>query len=659
MKNCTIWLLCLIHIAGFSQISSYNKDTPEAAIVLSETYLSRADWFTDMPQYNSDSAKYYAAKALDLLDPNEPLHKSKWFLMNFKQMKRSNNAYPFSGQDSVTQIAWKEIEKLDLDDEQNRYLQMEFLAYWAEIKLMKGDRAGSLSLISQALVLLKEHDSSEMKAKLELHKGLYYAKYGLPEERKLALTHLHNSLSYYGKAGAEKYSSELYMIYAELVYQHTGQNQDSVYYYYDRVRSVLKDYQKPLAHIWYYSMMGYELIAHPKAGHDSVPETQYEEARENIVKAIHILEIYGMKKNGYYPYCFQLLADIDVAKNNYDASLGNFTKAYELYMELDDHYHATHVLDQLAEGYKKKGDLVNALHYKEQFYAESLKSEKEKNDRSLRENELQVNVLSQKQELEDKANQQKIFIVVMAMGLLLLGLIFYNYRLKQKSSKRLAVLNHDLENKNTLLDKRNAENELLLKEIHHRVKNNLEVVSSLLALQSSQIDDENIKEAMQEGQNRVNSIGIVHQKLYQGENLGAIEMKDYFLNLSASILDTFGADQRIRLEVAMDKLNVDIDTAVPLGLIVNELLTNTLKYAFPEGKEGHVRIKLEQQADGILHLEVADNGTGKSGATQGTGFGSQLINLLTRQLNGVMREEILNGTRILFDFKQEKLVLRV
>jgi len=173
----------------------------------------------------------------------------------------------------------------------------------------------------------------------------------------------------------------------------------------------------------------------------------------------------------------------------------------------------------------------------------------------------------------------------------------------------------------------------------------------LLALQSAQIEDPNTKEAMQESQNRVLSIGIVHQKLYQGTNLGAIEMKDYFKNLGDSILDSFAAEKRVTIECEMEAIDVDIDTAVPLGLIVNELLTNTLKYAFPSGQDGKVMIRLEKRKDGVLHLEVSDNGVGKSGVIKGTGFGSQLISLLTRQLNGTMREENENGTRVLFDFK--------
>jgi two-component system, sensor histidine kinase PdtaS len=243
---------------------------------------------------------------------------------------------------------------------------------------------------------------------------------------------------------------------------------------------------------------------------------------------------------------------------------------------------------------------------------------------------------------QQKQISQQQWIQWLSAGLLILfaGFLIFGFRSYQIRSKT-----------NKLLVAKNAENELLLKEIHHRVKNNLEVVSSLLALQSAQIDDQNTKDAMLEGQNRVQSIGIVHQKLYQGSNLGAIEMKDYFINLSESILDSFGAEKRITIDCAMEQLDVDIDTAVPLGLIVNELLTNTLKYAFPQGQLGKVKIKLEKQKDGVLLLEVSDNGIGKSGLTHGTGFGGQLVSLLTQQLSGTMREEVNNGTRMYFEFK--------
>lgn len=248
-------------------------------------------------------------------------------------------------------------------------------------------------------------------------------------------------------------------------------------------------------------------------------------------------------------------------------------------------------------------------------------------------------IISQEKEIsqQEKIQWMGAGILALLLGLLIFGVI--SYRARARKNRMLAV--------------KNNENELLLKEIHHRVKNNLAVVSGLLELQSAQIEDVHTKEALKESQNRVQSIGIVHQKLYLGKDRGAIEMKDYFLHLSESILDSFGAEKRVSIELAMENLDVDIDTAVPLGLIVNELLTNTLKYAFPEGKEGKVRIKLEKKKDS-LHLEVADNGIGKIQTVRGTGFGAQLIKLLTKQLSGEMYEEIKNGTRTFFDFKVYK-----
>jgi len=253
-------------------------------------------------------------------------------------------------------------------------------------------------------------------------------------------------------------------------------------------------------------------------------------------------------------------------------------------------------------------------------------------------------------------------IVLLASALIISFILYRNNRNKQKANLALKDKNDKIEKTVTALNTtqaslvaRNEENELLLKEIHHRVKNNLEVVSSLLELQSSQTDDVRTKDAMLASQNRVHSIGIVHQKLYQRENLGSIEMKDYFVNLSESILDSFAANKRIQVECAMSKLSVDIDTAVPLGLIVNELLTNTIKYAFPEGQNGKVQIRLEQAANGNLQMLVSDNGVGKSSIIQGTGFGGQLVSLLTRQLGGTVKEDSNNGTHIFFEFKSTKV----
>ncbi len=219
----------------------------------------------------------------------------------------------------------------------------------------------------------------------------------------------------------------------------------------------------------------------------------------------------------------------------------------------------------------------------------------------------------------------------------------------------LNVSIENLKNTQTLLAARNAENELLLKEIHHRVKNNLEIVSSLLALQSAKMDDPNMQEAMLASQNRVQSMGILHQKLYQSEQLAFIEMKNYFQNLCENILDSYNEAERIKVEIDMKEVDLDIDTAVPLGLIVNELFTNALKYAFPDGKKGIIKLSLESMSDGNLNLKVSDDGIGKmlNVTPKGTGFGTQLVDLLTKQIGGKLLQEINGGTMISINFKRQ------
>lgn len=259
----------------------------------------------------------------------------------------------------------------------------------------------------------------------------------------------------------------------------------------------------------------------------------------------------------------------------------------------------------------------------------AIKYETEKKDEAL---------AAQATLLDQKSKTQTLFIVIACLLFVFLLSLLYFF---QKSKKATRIIRA-----------KNAENELLLKEIHHRVKNNLEMVKSLIALQSAQIEDPATKDAMIASQNRVQSMGIIHQKLYQGTSLGSIEMKDYFINLSEGILDTFNAEDRIRIECAMDNLDLDVDTAVPIGLIVNELLTNALKYAFPDQQKGVIKLSLEKDEQENLKLLVRDNGIGKTEglAPKGTGFGSQLVKLLTRQLNGKMIERNEEGTYVEFDF---------
>jgi two-component sensor histidine kinase len=225
----------------------------------------------------------------------------------------------------------------------------------------------------------------------------------------------------------------------------------------------------------------------------------------------------------------------------------------------------------------------------------------------------------------------------------------------EERTHQLNVMISDLTKTQKQLSLKNDENVLLLKEIHHRVKNNLEVVSGLLALQSAKIDDPTMQEVMLASQNRVQSMGILHQKLYQSEHLAFIEMKNYFENLCLNILDSYNESERIKVTIEMIELELDVDTALPLGLIVNELLTNSLKYAFPKGEKGNIELSLKNLDIDNFQLRISDNGVGKSLDTKakGTGFGTQLVDLLTLQIDGKLIQEVSNGTMILINFKRQ------
>ncbi|MFV0570922.1 MAG: histidine kinase dimerization/phosphoacceptor domain -containing protein [Xanthomarina gelatinilytica] len=347
------------------------------------------------------------------------------------------------------------------------------------------------------------------------------------------------------------------------------------------------------------------------------------------------------------------LGEINLLLGNYNDALKYQLLTVNLQESNGDVSNLTENYEHVSTIYEKLGNYPKALEYQKKARVMRDSTAAIESDKVM--SNLLTKYETEKKEETIKAQEAKIsqqqktqILYITIAALLTFSLIgmFSSMRNIRKKRKKLQVLNLELETKN-------KQNELLLKEIHHRVKNNLELVKSLISLQSAQLEDSATKNAMIASQNRVQSMGIIHQKLYQGENLGSIEMKDYFINLSEGILDSFNTEDQIKIECAMEQLELDVDTAVPIGLIVNELLTNALKYAFPENQKGNIQISLFKDKPGTLTLKVVDNGIGKTLGTapKGTGFGSQLIKLLTKQLNGEMKEESHNGTSVLFHFK--------
>lgn len=199
------------------------------------------------------------------------------------------------------------------------------------------------------------------------------------------------------------------------------------------------------------------------------------------------------------------------------------------------------------------------------------------------------------------------------------------------------------------------EKEVLLKEVYHRVKNNLQIISSLLSLQADAISDPEVSILFDESRNRVRSMALIHEKLYQAGDLAHVNFGEYLDNLSNTLLRSYNNKRgQVALEVQADNVSLDLDRAVPCGLIVNELITNSLKYAFPGDRRGTISIRVHALEDNQLSLVVADDGIGIPAdfdADEAESIGMQLVTGLTQQLQGIYELNRENGTRWTIIFK--------
>lgn len=228
---------------------------------------------------------------------------------------------------------------------------------------------------------------------------------------------------------------------------------------------------------------------------------------------------------------------------------------------------------------------------------------------------------------------------------------------KDELEKRVQERTAELTETNAKLAGLLNEKELLLKEVHHRVKNNLQVISSLLNLQSEYIKDPEALQVFAESRNRVRSMALIHEKLYQSHDLARIDFADYLRSLTRSLQSSFGrSSSGVQIAVDVDEVMLGVDAAVPCGLIVNELVTNCIKYAFPGNRAGEIRVSMERVEGPGLRLSVADNGVGfpKDVDFRNTNsLGMQIITTLAEQLDGTIHMSNGVGTRFDISFPEQ------
>ncbi len=225
---------------------------------------------------------------------------------------------------------------------------------------------------------------------------------------------------------------------------------------------------------------------------------------------------------------------------------------------------------------------------------------------------------------------------VFLCGISLIALIYGAFKVRLNQVK--------LKTKNKLFKKQNEEKIALLKEVHHRVKNNLQMVNSLLKFQLREIEDKNIIYMFKDAQNRVLSMSLLHEKMYNSKDLQHVDVKEHLTLLINDLIKSYAIGKNIKLDIAIDEVDIGMRTLIPLGLIINEMITNSLKYAFKGRDKGGITVHLIQLNAKLHELIIGDDGKGYVPEKQNEGLGTKLIQIFTKQLNGTMIKLNQSGT---------------
>jgi len=243
-------------------------------------------------------------------------------------------------------------------------------------------------------------------------------------------------------------------------------------------------------------------------------------------------------------------------------------------------------------------------------------------------------------------------IILFVSVLIIVVILLWNRSLQREILKR-NVIEGKLENSLLELKNKNDEKRAMLKEIHHRVKNNLQVVNSLLSFQSRKLESKEAIKMFDETRNRVITMALLHEKMYRSDDIGQIDVQDYISLLVEDLVKSYAVDKKVNLEVKIDPVNLMMGTLVPLGLIINEIITNSLKHGFKNKSEGKIFVSIKHIDELRYEMIIGDNGEGVEKTQESSGVGVKLIQIFTKQLNGILEQ--LPASGVVFKLVFEKI----
>lgn len=330
----------------------------------------------------------------------------------------------------------------------------------------------------------------------------------------------------------------------------------------------------------------------------------------------------------------------------YQACIDLLSGALQFVQQTNERFFMSEVPEYIAQSYAGLGKYDSAYKYMEMNwrYTDSLFTKNQ--DEALEEMKTKYESDQKDQLISQRNSERKYGIGLLILSAIIAFVLYRGFINKKKNNEQL--------------QERNKEKDFLLREIHHRVKNNLQVLSSLLNLQAEFIVDESALNVITEGRNRVQSMSFIHQQLYSEDNITSVNMKVFLADLCDHLGHSFSTETKsveIKYDIQTDLF--DVETAIPLGLIVNELITNSIKYAFTNKSKGIIIVKLWENENDQLCLLVSDDGQGPIPSERSGGepsFGTDLIKILSQKLKGTIKVDTAGGYSTIIKFDRYKLV---
>ncbi len=372
--------------------------------------------------------------------------------------------------------------------------------------------------------------------------------------------------------------------------------------------------------------------AHYKMARFYVEQQRYTEAAPYLAIAAKINAF-----SGYQLYTTHLRRDIRQLQYKVDSAAGNYQAA------LEHHIQYTLLNDSISNAVKIR-----------QFHQLQVQNETAKKELTISQRDAEIKVMKrtdllQQDNLKQARFIRNISIVATLVFLALAALLYKQYRQKQRASQLVTIQNIQLQH---LL----KEKEWLLKEVHHRVKNNLHTIISLLESQAVFLENDALK-AIESSQHRIYAMSLIHQKLYQVDNVKTIEMGQYLPEFIQYLKQSFGNTNKIIFQIEIEPLSLDVAVAIPVALILNEAITNSIKYAFPGDRKGTIRVAMYHEA-GETVLEIADDGIGIDENIKDqtlNSLGVELMKGLSEDINGRIEFASAAGTKITVRFTADPL----